>query len=132
MLHHAYKCCVSGNSIGDINVSRYWKSCRYRQPNQWLYSWVSREIQALIQVYFICLSGSLRLVTSLMFVTYLICFLCHLLCRKTTSTLLCITLLESLIHGDGKVHSSCDTIFHVISGAYLSKEVELKCAMVSN
>ncbi|PWA84343.1 RING/U-box superfamily protein [Artemisia annua] len=38
-----------GNSIGDINVSRYWKSYKYRQPNRWLYSWVSREIQALIQ-----------------------------------------------------------------------------------
>ncbi|XP_076919412.1 uncharacterized protein LOC143580202 [Bidens hawaiensis] len=38
-----------GNSIGDINITRYWKSCKYRQPNQWLCSWVSREIQALIQ-----------------------------------------------------------------------------------
>ncbi|KAI3747402.1 hypothetical protein L6452_09858 [Arctium lappa] len=38
-----------GNSIGNINVLRYWKSNKYRQPNQWLYSWVSREIQALIQ-----------------------------------------------------------------------------------
>ncbi|KAF5765400.1 putative transcription factor C2H2 family [Helianthus annuus] len=39
----------SGNSIGNINITRYWKSNKYRQPNQWLYRWVSREIQALIQ-----------------------------------------------------------------------------------
>ncbi|MFS8018782.1 putative transcription factor C2H2 family [Helianthus anomalus] len=39
----------SGNSIGNINIMRYWKSYKYRQPNQWLYRWVSREIQALIQ-----------------------------------------------------------------------------------
>ncbi|KAL7613825.1 uncharacterized protein LOC111909671 isoform X1 [Lactuca sativa] len=38
-----------GNSIGNINISRYWKSNKYLQPNQWLYNWVRREIQALIQ-----------------------------------------------------------------------------------
>ncbi|XP_071735472.1 uncharacterized protein [Rutidosis leptorrhynchoides] len=38
-----------GDAIGNIKVSRYWKSYKYRQPNQWLYSWVTREIQALIQ-----------------------------------------------------------------------------------
>ncbi|XP_076907459.1 uncharacterized protein LOC143563918 [Bidens hawaiensis] len=38
-----------GNSIGNINIARYWKSYKYRQPNQWLYIWVNREIQALIQ-----------------------------------------------------------------------------------
>ncbi|GJR50525.1 amidase 1 [Tanacetum coccineum] len=38
-----------GISIANINVSQYWKSYKYRQPNQWLYSWVTREIQALIQ-----------------------------------------------------------------------------------
>ncbi|KVI08511.1 hypothetical protein Ccrd_013130, partial [Cynara cardunculus var. scolymus] len=38
-----------GNSIGNIDVLRYWKSNKYRQPNQWLSSWVSRELQALIQ-----------------------------------------------------------------------------------
>nr|XP_043634617.1 uncharacterized protein LOC122605723 [Erigeron canadensis] len=38
-----------GNSIGNINISRYWKSYKYRQPNQWLYSWLIREVQALIQ-----------------------------------------------------------------------------------
>ncbi|KAL8211320.1 hypothetical protein R6Q57_005757 [Mikania cordata] len=37
----------SGNSVG--NISMYWKSYKYRQPNLWLYRWVSREIQALLQ-----------------------------------------------------------------------------------
>ncbi|KAJ0451938.1 hypothetical protein HanHA300_Chr15g0573291 [Helianthus annuus] len=48
-LLYNYKFCISGNSIGNINITRYWKSNKYRQPNQWLYRWVSREIQALIQ-----------------------------------------------------------------------------------
>ncbi|KAL4578071.1 hypothetical protein LXL04_014186 [Taraxacum kok-saghyz] len=38
-----------GNTVGNINVSRYWKSYKYLQQNQWLYNWLSREIQALIQ-----------------------------------------------------------------------------------
>ncbi|GMY21477.1 e3 ubiquitin-protein ligase topors [Fagus crenata] len=37
--------------VNDIfNVSRYWKSHKYLQPNRWLQSWLRREIQALIQV----------------------------------------------------------------------------------
>ncbi|XP_012089085.2 uncharacterized protein LOC105647563 [Jatropha curcas] len=32
-----------------VNVSRYWKSRKYLQPNQWLQSWLKREIQALLQ-----------------------------------------------------------------------------------
>lgn len=37
--------------LNDIfDVSRYWKSCKYLQPNCWLESWLRREIQALMQV----------------------------------------------------------------------------------
>lgn len=37
--------------LDDIfNVSRYWKSCKYLQPNRWLQSWLRRETQALMQV----------------------------------------------------------------------------------
>ncbi|KAL5566109.1 hypothetical protein UlMin_029273 [Ulmus minor] len=32
-----------------FSVSRYWKLCKYAQPNRWLQSWLRREIQALIQ-----------------------------------------------------------------------------------
>ncbi|KAJ6918290.1 E3 ubiquitin-protein ligase Topors-like isoform X3 [Populus alba x Populus x berolinensis] len=32
-----------------INVSRYWKLCKYLQPNRWLQSWLRREVQALLQ-----------------------------------------------------------------------------------
>ncbi|OAY42258.1 uncharacterized protein LOC110622256 [Manihot esculenta] len=32
-----------------VNVSRYWKSHKYLQPNRWLLSWLRREIQALLQ-----------------------------------------------------------------------------------
>ncbi|KAM7477952.1 hypothetical protein LguiA_026165 [Lonicera macranthoides] len=39
----------SGILIGVFNVSRYWKSRKYLQPNRWLLSWLKREIQALIQ-----------------------------------------------------------------------------------
>ncbi|KAK9919776.1 hypothetical protein M0R45_028354 [Rubus argutus] len=36
--------------LNDIfDVSRYWKSCKYLQPNCWLESWLRREIQALMQ-----------------------------------------------------------------------------------
>ncbi|KAK3006125.1 hypothetical protein RJ639_015504 [Escallonia herrerae] len=38
-----------GTLSGKFNVSRYWKSYKYLQPNRWLYSWLKREIQALIQ-----------------------------------------------------------------------------------
>lgn len=34
---------------GIFNVSRYWKSGKYLQPNQWIQDWLRREIQALIQ-----------------------------------------------------------------------------------
>lgn len=38
------------SSLSDqFNVSRYWKSRKYRQKNRWLQSWLRREIQALIQ-----------------------------------------------------------------------------------
>ncbi|KAA8545095.1 hypothetical protein F0562_019879 [Nyssa sinensis] len=41
---------IEPGSITDkLNVSRYWKSCKYLQPNKWLDSWLRREIQALIQ-----------------------------------------------------------------------------------
>nr|XP_025619077.1 uncharacterized protein LOC112710860 isoform X2 [Arachis hypogaea] len=32
-----------------FNISHYWKSRKYCQPNSWLQSWLRREIQALIQ-----------------------------------------------------------------------------------
>ncbi|XP_052184041.1 uncharacterized protein LOC127796009 isoform X6 [Diospyros lotus] len=32
-----------------FKVTQYWKSRKYRQQNQWLQSWLRREIQALIQ-----------------------------------------------------------------------------------
>ncbi|KAM5561300.1 hypothetical protein ABKV19_022080 [Rosa sericea] len=36
--------------LNDIfDVSRYWKSFKYLQPNCWLQSWLRREIQALMQ-----------------------------------------------------------------------------------
>ncbi|XP_031281399.1 uncharacterized protein LOC116139895 isoform X2 [Pistacia vera] len=36
--------------LNDIfNVSRYWKSGKYLQSNQWLHGWLRREIQALMQ-----------------------------------------------------------------------------------
>ncbi|XP_061338053.1 uncharacterized protein LOC133284932 [Gastrolobium bilobum] len=36
--------------LDDIfNISQYWKSHKYFQPNCWLQSWLRREIQALIQ-----------------------------------------------------------------------------------
>ncbi|KAJ7977992.1 RING zinc finger family protein [Quillaja saponaria] len=36
--------------VEDIfNISQYWKSHKYFQPNQWLKSWLRREIQALVQ-----------------------------------------------------------------------------------
>ncbi|TKY52204.1 E3 ubiquitin-protein ligase Topors [Spatholobus suberectus] len=36
--------------LDDIfNISLYWKSHKYNQPNCWLESWLRREIQALIQ-----------------------------------------------------------------------------------
>ncbi|KAK2989414.1 hypothetical protein RJ640_017669 [Escallonia rubra] len=38
-----------GTLSGEFNVSRYWKSYKYLQPNRWFYSWLKREIQALIQ-----------------------------------------------------------------------------------
>lgn len=38
-----------GSIISNFNVSRYWKSRKYLQPNRWLFSWLRREIQALIQ-----------------------------------------------------------------------------------
>lgn len=37
--------------LDDIfNISQYWRSRKYSQPNSWLESWMRREIQALIQV----------------------------------------------------------------------------------
>ncbi|KAH1037599.1 hypothetical protein GYH30_056781 [Glycine max] len=37
--------------VDDIfNISQYWRSQKYYQPNCWLESWLRREIQALIQV----------------------------------------------------------------------------------
>ncbi|KAG6646565.1 hypothetical protein CIPAW_07G016300 [Carya illinoinensis] len=42
---------VQSGVVSDIfNASRYWKSCKYLQPNRWLESWLRREIQALIKV----------------------------------------------------------------------------------
>ncbi|KAK3033151.1 hypothetical protein RJ639_036335 [Escallonia herrerae] len=41
--------CRIGTLSGKFNVSRYWKSYKYLQPNRWLYGWLKREIQALIQ-----------------------------------------------------------------------------------
>ncbi|KAG4919821.1 hypothetical protein JHK85_058102 [Glycine max] len=36
--------------VDDIfNISQYWRSQKYYQPNCWLESWLRREIQALIQ-----------------------------------------------------------------------------------
>ncbi|XP_054802867.1 uncharacterized protein LOC129306344 [Prosopis cineraria] len=36
--------------LDDIfNISRYWKSHKYHQPNCWIQTWLRREIQALIQ-----------------------------------------------------------------------------------
>ncbi|XP_017438748.1 uncharacterized protein LOC108344770 isoform X2 [Vigna angularis] len=36
--------------LDDIfNISQYWRSRKYSQPNSWLESWLRREIQALIQ-----------------------------------------------------------------------------------
>ncbi|KAH9754979.1 RING-type domain-containing protein [Citrus sinensis] len=36
--------------LNDVfNVSRYWKSRKYLQSNQWLQSWLRREIQAVMQ-----------------------------------------------------------------------------------
>ncbi|XP_044467779.1 uncharacterized protein LOC123197523 isoform X1 [Mangifera indica] len=36
--------------LNDIfNVSRYWKSHKYLQSNQWLQGWLRREVQALMQ-----------------------------------------------------------------------------------
>ncbi|XP_004495738.1 uncharacterized protein [Cicer arietinum] len=32
-----------------FNILQYWKSCKYNQPNNWLQSWLTREIQALTQ-----------------------------------------------------------------------------------
>ncbi|KAJ0080384.1 hypothetical protein Patl1_22679 [Pistacia atlantica] len=42
--------CVQSGILNDIfNVSRYWKSGKYHQSNQWLHGWLRREIQALMQ-----------------------------------------------------------------------------------
>ncbi|KAH9754977.1 RING-type domain-containing protein [Citrus sinensis] len=39
-----------GCILNDVfNVSRYWKSRKYLQSNQWLQSWLRREIQAVMQ-----------------------------------------------------------------------------------
>lgn len=36
--------------LDDIfNISQYWRSLKYNQPNCWLENWLRREIQALIQ-----------------------------------------------------------------------------------
>ncbi|XP_057998788.1 uncharacterized protein LOC131177696, partial [Hevea brasiliensis] len=42
-------CVQSGILSNIVNVLRYWKSCKYLQPNRWLQSWLRREIQALLQ-----------------------------------------------------------------------------------
>ncbi|OIT30925.1 PREDICTED: uncharacterized protein LOC109209355 [Nicotiana attenuata] len=38
-----------GGLFDKFNVPRYWKLCKYLQPNPWLISWLRREIQAVTQ-----------------------------------------------------------------------------------
>ncbi|XP_058082302.1 uncharacterized protein LOC131230409 isoform X2 [Magnolia sinica] len=50
---HRYRLqCYYGEPVvidDKFNVLRYWKCHKYLQPNQWLQSWLRREIQALVQ-----------------------------------------------------------------------------------
>ncbi|XP_058082303.1 uncharacterized protein LOC131230409 isoform X3 [Magnolia sinica] len=52
---HRYRLqCYYGEPVvidDKFNVLRYWKCHKYLQPNQWLQSWLRREIQALVQLF---------------------------------------------------------------------------------
>ena len=51
-----FVCFLHSGFLDDVfDVSRYWKSCKYLQPNCWLQSWLRREIQALMQVCIPCM-----------------------------------------------------------------------------